>query len=178
MKSFFQKKNREFWRKGTSIVEMIIYIFILTLILFVIITIISSISSSQRRFASTKAIEMSSMYSLERIVREIRNASSTNPFQSNFGTHPGVLTLNSIDNVGNPRTVSFSLQDGAIHVYENGVDAGPITEKTVIVHNLVFRSIDTANSQGIKIDITLQSGADKAFREEVFSATAALRGSY
>lgn len=165
-------------RRGFSIVEMLIYVFILSLMLVVIINTIGGLTASQRKIKATRAVELSSITTLERIVREIRNAVSVDVLNTSFGTNPGSLSLNSTDSDGNARTVKFVVDSGKLRVIENGVDQGPLVQSGVTINNLVFTSSSTPNSTAIKINMTISSGTSTAFRSEQFYGTAVLRGTY
>ena len=164
--------------QGFSLVEMLIYVSILSLMLVVIINTIGTLTSSLRRIKSTKAIESSSIAVLERVIRETRDATSVNGAQSVLGSNPGTLSLNSKDINGNARTVLFSVIGGRLHVTENGVDQGPLTQGEITIQNIVFQSTTTQNSTGIKVDLKMSAGTSTAYRSEQFYSSAVLRGAY
>jgi type II secretory pathway pseudopilin PulG len=164
--------------KGFSLVEMVIYVFILTLLLYVIVSLLTSMASTQRRFAAARTVESSMILSLERAVREIRGAVSIDQLNSVFNAHPGVLALIGEDAAGNPRAVRFEIINGTIHIIENGVDSGPITQEGATIESFILRQTTTSNSLGIKIELTVSAGVGAAARTESISTTASLRGSY
>lgn len=159
-------------------VEMIIYIFILTLLLFVIVSLLTSLASTQRNFASARTVESAMVLSLEKITREIREASSIDIIDSVFNTNPGVLVLNSTDTLGGEREVRFEIKEGTIHIIENDSDLGPITPRGAVVDNFIVRQTTTANTVGIKVELTVSAGLGNYARTESISVTASLRGSY
>jgi prepilin-type N-terminal cleavage/methylation domain-containing protein len=173
MASLYFKKHRN----GFSLVEMIIYMAILAMMLLVIINTLFIISTSQRTVKSSKTIENSGIFSLERMVRDIRNATSVDTNQSILGSHPGVLVLNGTDVNGNSHVVKFYLSTSTLHVVDNSVDQGALTETGTKVTNLVFTLINTTKSSAVRIQMTLESGTSTYYRSEKFYSTAILRGS-
>lgn len=164
---------------GFTLIETIIYICIFALILIALVQTIISVNKSYGAIKSNQALEMSASDSLNRMSRDIRNATSIVMASSSFNSHPGRLTLNSKDGSGVVRTVEYYI-DGSkmLQIIENGVSGGKLTSSSTPVSNLVFRLIDTGNSSAIKIDLSLQVQKNKATTTESFSATYVLRGSY
>ncbi|MCX6701944.1 MAG: prepilin-type N-terminal cleavage/methylation domain-containing protein [Candidatus Zambryskibacteria bacterium] len=171
--------NRSLFKnKGFSLVEMLLYISILTVILTVIANALYSLNRSYRVIQSAEIIESSAITSLDRMVREIRDASSVDNLQSTFNTSPGVLTLNTTDDSGANMTIQFFVSNQIVRVKENGVDIGPLTDFSTRVTNLVFRFITTAQSKALKIEMTIESGQGLNYKSKKFYSTAVLRGSY
>ncbi|PIQ66595.1 MAG: hypothetical protein COV96_00630 [Candidatus Zambryskibacteria bacterium CG11_big_fil_rev_8_21_14_0_20_42_18] len=161
--------------RGFSLVEMIIYMFILVLMLAVIMNIIISVISSGRIIKALRNIENSTLISLERITRETRQAQSVNTDSSILGTNPGELVLQGVDADGNPRTVKFYLSSGVLMLSENGVDVGALTKSDASVSSLVFKRFSGANSEGIRTEIAIESGTSTHYRSNNFYFSAILR---
>src|SRR4051812_39663825 len=85
-------------KKGFSLIEMLIYIAILTIIFLMIVETIIGFSSSYRTLGAQRIIEHSAMESLERLTRDIRGATSVDVLNSTLGTSPGVLKLTTTYN--------------------------------------------------------------------------------
>lgn len=164
--------------KGFSLVEMLFYIALLSLALLAVTETLILVTRSYGNLRSVQRIEQEAGVSLERMVREIRDAQSVNGASSVFDSHPGKLLLNTTNASGATRTVEFFLDNGKLSLKENGVVLGALTSAKTGVTNLIFRTITTARSQAVKIEMTLQSGNGSALRTEHFYATAVLRDSY
>ena len=167
---------KNFFSRGFSLVEMIIYIAILTLMLGVIISMLSSMIRTERIADSSKAVENAAIFGLERIVREVRDA-STVAASSTLNTSPGLLSLSGTDGNGQPKTVEFSLQQGVLHIKENGTDKGALTENKAKVTSLIFNLISNTNSKSIKTVMTVESGTSTTYIQKTFYTTTILRGS-
>lgn len=164
-------------QKGFSLVEMVLYVAILAFMLAIIMNMLVAVTRSVRRLHSLKSVQTSGQLSLERIVRETRNASSYVSASSTLNSSPGVLYLSGVDASSSPRSVEFYLTNGAIHVKENGIDQGSLTQSDAKVTSLIFRATSTMHSQAVKTEIIIESGTSTSYRTSHFYATAILRGS-
>lgn len=164
--------------RGFSLVEMLLYIIILSFALLAVTQTLIVVARSYGVLRSAQRVEQEAALSLERMVREIRDGSSIDDAGSILSVHPGKLLLNSTDVSGLPQTVEFSLENGQLKFKENAVATGFLTSAKTSISNLVFRKISTARSKGVKIEMTMQSGTSTAARSENFYATAVLRDSY
>lgn len=176
--SFFPKPRnfpKKSFSQGFSLVEMLIYIFILVLLLSVIMNIVISSINSGRVIKVSRDIEDSALLSLERISREVRQASSVDLDSSVLGSSPGILVLEGLDINDNPRTVEFYLSSGSLFLKENGVELGALTQAEVEVTDLTFHLFSGPNSQGIRTEITLESGTSTSFSSDNFYSSTLLR---
>ncbi len=161
-------------KKGYSLVETIIYLAIFTFISIFVINSFITIMSSFWVTNYNRNILESGITSLERITREIRQAESIDT----INTTSTNLVLNGEDESGNPRTVRFTLSDGAINFYENGNLLGDLTHPDTIISNLSFTRISNTESEAVKIQMTISSDGSNIERSENFYSTIILRGSY
>ena len=162
--------------RGFSLLEMLIYIAIMTLLLVVIANMLNSMIRSERVADSSKAVENAAVFGLDRIVREIRDASLVSA-SSTLNTSPGVLNLSGTDTNGVAKSVEFSLTQGVLHIKENGVDKGALSESRANIINITFSLINSSSSKSIKTIMTVESGTSTAYRKETFYSTTILRGS-
>lgn len=171
-------KNLSKNKKGFTLVEMVIYMGLLALLVVVVITMLVSIVKSQRNIKSHLAIEETVVVSLDRMIREIRNAKSVD-ISSILGTNPGHLILNTTDSGGNPKTVEFYLESGVLKMEENTVVSGPLSRSDVTISSLMFWLIDNQKADAVRITMTVNANQpDGSVHTENFYATAILRGSY
>lgn len=161
--------------RGFSLVEMLIYIAILVLMLAVIMNIVISVVSSGRIIKALRTVENSALASLERITRETRQAESVNLASSVLDTNPGHLTLQGLDALGTPRTVEFYLSSGVLMFSEDGVEVGALTQADAQVTSLVFRRFSGPNAEGIRTEITIESGTSTHYRSNDFYSSVVLR---
>lgn len=160
---------------GVTLVETVIYT---ALVASLSILLVSSLLILYRAFGETRGYSdllESAQVSMERMTREIRGASSINTGSSTLGTTPGVLSLST---GGTPATVSFSVSDGAIIFSENGTSSGALTDPSVTVSSLVFRSITTTAGSAVRIEMTLLSERSRSGKTMTLYDTVTLRGDY
>jgi Tfp pilus assembly protein PilE len=164
--------------KGFSLVEMIVYIAILTLLVGVMLASLRSVVVTYRHIKISRAIETSALTALERITREIKNGQSITLAQSVFGTASSSITIVGKDTLETAKTSYIYLQNGVLKIREGGVEKGQLTSSTTQVTNFTLRLVDQTASDAIKIEMSLQAGAGDFIKNETFYSTAILRGSY
>jgi len=167
------KKN-----KGFSLIEMIVYLAIFTGISVLVINSFIVISSSYATIRSNHDLLESASNSMERIGRDIRQASSVDTANSLLGVSNGSLQLNSTDSSGNPMTIRFTLTNGMINLYENGVLVNNLLGQNIRATNLTFRNIITTEGQAVKIEMTIQNQLSKQQQSINLYNTIILRDSY
>jgi len=165
-------------QKGMSIIEALFYMAILVLLVSVTVATLVSLSSTYRNLRSFEAVNESAQSALERIVRELRGATSVDTMLSTLGSSPGDLYLDSLDEDGATTTLEFFVSAQTIRVKEAGADVGPLTAADVRVTNLIFRRMATTSSVAVKVEMTLESGTSTHYISKNFYSTAVLRGSY
>ncbi len=161
---------------GYTLVEMIIYAGILSLISLVVISMLLSFSGSYRNVTALRLAENSGVYSMERMSRDILFATSIDTLNSTLGTSPGVLTIVKTENTVST-TTRFYLDNGVLKVDVNGVYIGPLTSRGSQVTNLVFRTLDSGISDAVKIDLTVRGTSGNINKDKSYHTTVILRGS-
>ena|SRR3989344_2174962 len=173
MKKVFVKKNN----RGLTLVEMIIYTAIVSLLTLTVVNSIIQLNTAYRQFKVVRTIGQSATFSMERISREIRGASSVDIGQSILDVNPGVLQLKQVTG-GVTRLVKFYLDGDIIKISENDVEEGPLTSNRASVTNLVFRLIVTPNSEAVRVEMTISASTNSYSKSEKFYDTIVIRGSY
>ncbi len=173
-----RKSNFSSLMRGASLVETLIYVFVLAILLIVVVKALASFSTSFRTISSGRAVENSAIVAFERITRELRDANSVTVGQSTLGTSPGILTFATTDSSGTAKTIQFFLTNQVLHIKEDGVDMGALTYSSARVTSLIFKMISTSVSQAVRISMTLESGAGSTYKSATFYDTAVLRASY
>jgi hypothetical protein len=157
---------------GFSLVEMLIYVALLTLIFMAIVNIALSFTSSYSELGALRAAEHTGFSSMERLVRDIHLATTIDVGQSSFATTSGALALTS-----GTTTTRFFLSDGVLRVSVDGVDIGPLSVGAGKITSLMFNATSTAESQAVKIEMVVRGEAGKSVREKKYITTAILKNS-
>ncbi len=97
--------SNKFHKTGVSLVEMLVYIALLTSVTTLVVNGLVTMSKSYTDLRLSKNITTSATTALSRMVYEIRQAQSVDATQSTFVTNPGQLTLNTTPASGVPTTV-------------------------------------------------------------------------
>ncbi len=162
--------------KGFSLVEMLIYVAIAAVIMIAVVDTVLGIVNVYSELRLVRNNENSAMIAMDRMSREIRNATSIDG-QSVLGSTLGRLVLASTVN-GNPSTADFYINDGILYFKKDGVYVGPLTSSTTDITSLVFTSLSTTTSKAVKIDMSLSSSYETKVKTGTFHTTIILRGSY
>lgn len=165
------KKNR-----GFNLLEMLVYLGIMTLILIVVVNALVVVVLVQRDVKNLRIIEHSAVTALDRIVREVKDSNSIDFALSNLGSHPGNLILNTTDENGMPKTLEFVLESNILRYREDGDLRGPLTDKNARVTNLIFHYVPSSAGYNIKIEMTIESGGGQSFQSENFYTSVSSRG--
>jgi Tfp pilus assembly protein FimT len=155
---------------GFSLIEMLVYIAVLVFMLVIIVAAVFSIARSDRLIRSVRDIENSAVLVMERITREIREADSVSLASSVLDSHPGKLVLQ-----GESGNTEFYFSSGRIFVKENGVELGALTAASVKVTSIKFTRFASSTVEGIRTELTLESGTSTYYRTQTLYSSAVIR---
>jgi Tfp pilus assembly protein PilW len=159
--------------KGYSLIELLVYV---SLFVLISIVIIQSLIFTMKTYANARAyrtLQQNGELVMERITREIRQASAVSTGSSTFGSSPGTLSLSGEDSVGTPYTATVSVSGGSVQLATSSVGS-TLSSTEVTVSNLTFWNITTATSSAIKIELTLTTLNSPVISSK-FYGTAVLR---
>jgi prepilin-type N-terminal cleavage/methylation domain-containing protein len=162
--------------KGFSLIEMLVYLTILSLVFIVIVNTMLSFTTSYRTLSAHRIIEHSAMSSLERMTRDIRSATSIDSANSTFGSTTGMLTIVSTHNSVST-TTKFYLDTGKLKVDVNNTYLGPLTTTNVTVTDLTYTLLTGSTTIAVKIDMTLQSTNGSFIKTNTYHSTVVLKES-
>src|SRR5438128_2713217 len=120
----------KFWQKtkkaGYTLVEMVIYVALMSVISFLIINTVLSFTKSYREVVALRIVDSGAIDSMERMTRDIRGGAIIDTRNSTLGTNPGILTLTTTTG-GVSTTTKFYIQNGSLKIDVNGTYIGPLT---------------------------------------------------
>ncbi len=140
---------------GYSLIELVIYIGLFVGLSFIIIQSFVVVMKTYATAQRYRTLQHTSELVMERITREIREASSVATAGSIFTTSPGTLALSGEELDGTPYTVSFSVANNMVRITENGVTTD-LSSNEVVVQNLTFWDIAGAGN-AVRVQLTLQT---------------------
>ena len=158
--------------KGFSLVEILIYLAIFTTLSILVINSFINIISSFNTTNTNRKLQEAGLGSMERVVREIRQAKSIDIANSSSNT----LQLNSTNSSNNPMIIKIISENNDLNLYKDSNLEGNLLLSKIDLTSLVFRRISTSLGEAVKIEMTLQDQrSDKAVN---FYDTVILRGEY
>lgn len=175
MKSGMNQKKSQ---GGYTLGEMLVYISVLVIILGLVINTLIIMMRSYNVMRTAKNIETSATVSLERISREVRNALSVEEGVSVFGVNPGKLVLSTLDEDGDPLTLTFFGTGNTIYLKKNSDSPVPLTASSTEVTTVIFRHLSGAVSEAVRIEMAVAATSSGAFQSKNFYDTVIVRGSY
>ncbi|MDA1334402.1 MAG: type II secretion system protein [bacterium] len=166
-------------KKGFTIVEMLIYVAILSMITVLLVVTIIQFSDVFGRARFDRKVALTAQTAMERIIRELRLAQNVG---GSFTSGNPSITFNTIGKFNDeikisvsPRTISWS--GGPILL-----DGVALTPNDVTVTNLSFYLIDSENSftgsQMVRVSMTVQAGQGSYQITRTYDSAALLRESY
>lgn len=165
--------RKENFKGGYTLLEVLFYIALFSILTFVVI---DSLITMTRAFRQTtvQADLMSASSFMERISREIRQASSVNSISASD------LKLNTKDELGNDKTVRFLLSGTDVQFFENDILTGNLNTPNIQVTALSFThiTIPTSNGKAVKFSLSAKSSRDTTNRVKNFYNTINFRGDY
>ena len=169
-------------KKGFSLIEIVVYVAIVTIIFIVVVNTTTSVIETFARARALKNVSIGGGVALERILREARLAENIDLSTSVFGVNPGILKLNTVQASGDdtPVTRTFFLdEDSSQIVMSENEGPGEALTREGEVTKLVFYRIDgSLLSEAVRIEITMRDGNGVAEVTKNFYATVVLRRSY
>jgi type II secretory pathway pseudopilin PulG len=164
---------------GYTLPEALVYIAVLVVLAAVSIGSLITLTRTYIELSTAHAINQSATAVLDRLVREIRFASSIDTGASTLGSSPGHLVLNTTDSAGDPTTMEFYISGGTLVVSEGGGETSPIIRETVDVPLIIFnRYVGAGGWEAVQFSVTMTSQRANANRSETFEGGAVLRGGY
>lgn len=168
MKISFNKKSYTKKEAGFSIVETLVYIFLVALLTIAVVTVLSRMTKSYKDIRSERAMSLSANTLLNRFSYEVRRATN---LSGTFGISSSTLTLTQ-----GTTTTSFSLEASSSRVLitTNGVQ-DYLTSSDTRVTSLIFYLLQaTSTSKGATLQFTI-SNTSGNIRTENFESSSIIR---
>ena len=164
-------------QKGFTLVEMILYVSVCSILLLTISTFLSFLLGARIRSQAMTEVNQQGFRAMNLIALTIRNARSIEvPVIS---ASSSVLSLTTKDPNLNPTV--FDIASGTLRIQEGGKQPVVLTNSRVIVSNLVFENLSATSSAEriIRVSFTVDnknvSGKDEYSFTKDFSESATLR---
>ena len=167
------KENIKNKNGGLSMVEILFYVAVFSVLFLVVINSMIFMTKSFRETVINTDLTQSSSI-MERISREIRSATGIVSLTANS------LKLNIIDvPTAAASTIRFTLNGTNVELYDgNDVLVGNLNSSNVSVTALNFVQISTTEGLAVRVFMTVKSNHYNSTRTENFYDTIVLRGDY
>lgn len=178
---FFQNRSvsAKSGDKGFTLTEVVIYVGLLSIFTIAVMNVFISITKVYKNVLVVRKIENTALFTMDRITREIKNASTIDSANTTWGTSTTAsLSLNTTNASGTAQTLRFYRSGNTVYMSRNGTVVGPLSSGSVVVSGLKFEQVTASTSQSVKITLTLESGTSTSYFLKNFYGTATLRGSY
>lgn len=162
------KKHKR--KKGFSLIETLVYIAIVVSMTVLVVSIFISTAKAINVLTISRNINNSALSSMERLTRDIKEASDIIVASSTLNVHPGVLALQK-----SATTTEFYLVGDVLFVKENNIEIGPLTQQGASITNLVFNMLDNGTTKGVKIEMTISDSYKDIVKTKTFYSFAVLR---
>lgn len=156
-------------RKGFTLVEMVLYVSLCSIILLSLSTFLSFLLESRVRSQSISEVNQQGLQVMSLITQTIRNGRSIQT--PAIGVTAPTLSITTANPLLNPTV--FLLSSTTLSIQEAGKQAIPLTNSRVQVSALVFQNISSSSSTEkiIRISFTLDSRNPQGRNEYAFTKT-------
>jgi len=167
-------------RRGASLLETVLYIALVVFLLAAVLTTFIQLSDTYQRARAKRVANQNGLAAMERMLREIRLAHDIDDAGSSFGTHPGELTLDTIESPSDPTATTrrFSLSGTALVLSEGGGADAPLTSGARITDLKFYSTTTERDTRAIRIEMTVEAGNGESLISLPFAASAVLRETY
>lgn len=167
-------------KRGTSVIELIVYGALFALVSIGAIDLIRQSYTVMAKVRLQREINTEGELSMQRMMREVRLASDIIMASSTLYASPGTLKLQTYadDGSGATTTAYFYLSSGVLTLAK-ATSSIALTSSHSTIDNLVFRLITASTtSKAIKIEMRLIATTSAFSIVNNFYGTAIFRGSY
>lgn len=163
------KKDLPVGHAGFSLLEVVVYLGLVAMIGLVTVESVFTVYKAFARTRVERRLNLNGDTAMETLIRNIREATSTDVAVSVFGTNPGILRAGG-------KTFSVNGADSALQIDDGSGNTDITTD--VSLTNLVFYRQASTTSEIIKIEMTLSAGQGSFTETKNFFGSAVLRGKY
>jgi type II secretory pathway pseudopilin PulG len=164
-------------QKGFTLVEMVLYVSLCSMILLALSTFLSFLLGSRVRSQSISEVNQQGFQVMHMMTQTIRNGRSiTTPALGGASSTLSVITANALLN-----PTVFTSASGTMKIKEGSNNYISLTNKRVTVSNLLFENVSSSSSTEkiIRISFTVDylnlSGRDEYSYTKTFKGSATLR---
>ena len=147
------------FQKSFTLIEILVYIFILTIIIFVISSFVIWGIRVNTKAKVMREVMDNSRRAMEIMTYEIRESGNVYDPTSSFSFNPGQLSLITTKYLltdENSAYVDFFICDSRLCLKKEGQNPIVLTSDQIEIENLVFSKIVTGNNASVQIDLKVK----------------------
>lgn len=164
----FREHNQIFNKKAFTLIEMILYVSLVSTMLFVIVSFLSLILQSRIKNQSIAEVDQQGIQVMQIVTQTIRNAIQIN--SPSLGASGSSLSINVVSAPNNPTI--FDLSSGTIRITEGASSPVSLTSNRITASNLTFQNLSPNSTGGsIRITFTLSQKNPGSKNEYDFTKT-------
>lgn len=163
--------------QGFTLVEMVLYVSLFSIILLAVSTFLTDLLSSRVRSQSITEVNQQGLQTMSLITQTIRNGRSIQV--PAIGTSSSTLSITTATPILNPTV--FNLATGTIRIKEGSNSAISLTNSRISVSNLLFENVSSSSSTekiirvSFRVDYRNLSGKSEYSYTKNFTGSATLR---
>lgn len=159
--------------RGITLIELLVYISISTLIILSIFTFVVSLIKAQAKVSMERETWESSQRAIDQITRELQKATVINEEVSSFDVNPGVLDFETYQ-YDNDDIINMKVYESGNRIYiQTTTYNDAMTSDDIDITNLTFELFSSAN--GVKnIKTTITAEKNKKILGSNFNASSTL----
>lgn len=143
------------FKKGISIIEIIVYFSMLSVLTIVVISSLMSLFKSYNVIKLQQDLETSAIQIIDKLQRDIHDADNIVQGQSSFGVPEGSVALNIVEGAAT-NVYRYYSASSTLKVSKNGVYIGDLSQPYVFVDNFTLRQIVGTTSSAVKVELRLR----------------------
>jgi type II secretory pathway pseudopilin PulG len=143
--------------KGMTLIEIILYFTLLTILSASVISSLFSLFKSYSQIRVAQDMETTAIQVLDKMTRDIHDAEDVVIAQSSFGIPESYVTLSVPNALGSSDIVKYYATSSQIKVDKNGTYLGDLSLSTADVNSFVIRFINGTSTKALKIELGLQA---------------------
>ncbi len=146
------KQNR-----GFTLIETLIYLSLLIVLGAIVINSVFSLFSSYSKIRLTQDMETTAIQVLDKMTRDIHDASGIVDAQSSFGVPSSYVSLSIPTGGGGSNTAKYYVAGGKIKFDKNSEYLGDLSLSSVTVNNFDIDYVNGTSTKALKIELQLQA---------------------
>lgn len=160
-------------KKGFTLIELILYIAIASMIMVGITTFSINIIFTSEKSEIRQEVQQNAIFAMQKMMQEIRESNDLNIGTSTFGSSPGVLSLSRNNGAEDPTVLNVS--NGSLQISRGATGPFDLISNNIEVTNLIFTNLSFGGRTTIiKIELTLNH--KNAAVSNIADAEVSLRG--